>query len=122
MQYGQKIKRNKIRSRNKEAKKHRKHVSMVHNAKKFIYNLTNIVLTDEQYLMLGKGLKYIPQPKSSNIKQSILRSFDEFARKVRCRYHFHNPGDNIIHPFRSKSQFTPHYTCHEQNSIYQICN
>lgn len=39
-----------------------------------------------------------------------MRDFDEFSRKLDCRYKFYNPEeDNGIHPFRFKIIFEPIY-------------
>lgn len=62
--------------------------------------------------MLSKGLKFIPTPQKSNIKKVILNDFDEFARKLRCKYHF-DKGENLpIHPFKKPSGYNPPFTCY----------
>lgn len=110
-----KIKTSKQKSRklDRVSRLNRKKRALVHNAKKYVYNLANVPLSDEQYIVLGKGLKFIPVPKKYNIGRSILADFNEFARKLRCRYQFRDKDNSIIHPFRQKSFYQPIPACSE---------
>jgi hypothetical protein len=58
------------------------------------------------YLRL-RGLKFIPSLPIKFAKQDILKDFDEFCRKLRCRYLYHN-NMHGIHPFQLKSGYRPH--------------
>lgn len=121
--FKRKIKTAKQRSRilDKNSIKKRKRRAIIHKSKKYIYNLANCHLTDDQYIILGKGLKFIPQPKIYNIRKVLLSDFDEFARKMRCRYHFHdNENGNSIHPFRTKSFHQPQPTCSELENYLDL--
>ena len=92
-------------------KKLKKQNDKVQKTKQFILNLSNRPLTDNEVLLLSKGLKFIPSPYQKNTKKTLMKSFNEFARKLRCRYHFHEDIESKLHPFRVKSGFTPGYTC-----------
>ncbi|XP_062579196.1 uncharacterized protein LOC134241129 [Saccostrea cucullata] len=83
----------------------------LNEARKYVLNLSKYQLNDNEYVLLAKGLKFIPTPKQKNVKRCILKDFDEFARKLRCKYHFDNGADSKIHPFRTSSGFQPPYTC-----------
>ena len=76
-----------------------------------VLNLSKYCLTRAEHSLLSKGLKFIPSPKSYNVKNTVLRDFDEFARKLRCTYLFSNSEDNSMHPFRQRSGYKPEPTC-----------
>ena len=82
-------------------------------ARKFVLNLSRHKLNDNEYSLLAKGLKFIPSPKQKNIKRRILKDFDEFARKLRCKYHFDTGAVSKLHPFRKSSGYQPPTTCNE---------
>ena len=52
----------KIRKLDRVSRKKRQKKAQVYKAKQYVYNLANCQLTDEQYIVLGKGLKFIPMP------------------------------------------------------------
>ncbi|CAG2202437.1 UBE4B [Mytilus edulis] len=83
---------------------------MLSQARKQVVNLSHRKLTDDEYLVLSRGLKFIPSPSVKRAKQDLLHDFDELARKMRCRYLYHGNLDEI-HPFRVKSGHTPPLTC-----------
>lgn len=80
---------------------------------KFVFNLSRHKLNDNEYSLLAKGLKFIPSPKQKNIKRRILKDFDEFARKLRCRYYFDTGAVSKHHPFRKSSEYQPPTTFNE---------
>ena len=47
-------------------------------------NLSNKEFTNDQINLLAKGLKSIPTPmiKQTQIRQQLLRDFDQFARRM----------------------------------------
>ncbi|CAG2220060.1 unnamed protein product [Mytilus edulis] len=48
-----------------------------------------------------------------------MRDFNEFARKLRCKFLFYSKNENI-HPFRENSKYEPHYSCDAlENYIFQ---
>ena len=118
-----KHKRNKLkrlkRAKDYESRKSRRQKKLIDMAKQYVINLANIPLSNTQYLTLAKGLKFIPNPPRSNKHKQLLQSFDEFARKIRCRFHYCS-NDNPIHPFRIKSGYKPHYTCFELENYLDI--
>ena len=93
------------------AKKCKKHEAKVQRAKQYVFNMSKRPLTDNEALLLSKGLKFIPSPREKNAKRALMKSFNEFERKLRCKYHFHDNKDSTLHPFRVKSGYTPGYTC-----------
>ena len=60
-------------------------------------------LTDHDYILLSRGLKFIPNPKDKNAKLELIKDFDELARKMRCRYWFHKNSDKR-HPCYKKKR------------------
>ncbi|XP_062587335.1 uncharacterized protein LOC134248972 [Saccostrea cucullata] len=103
-----KSKSKKNRAMNFKARKIREHKNKVLIARDHVFNLTPDKLSDDEYLLLAKGLKFVPSPVSHKVKQQVMKDFNEFARKLKCRFIFHDPdSDNDIHPFRMKSGFEP---------------
>ena len=84
----------------------------VTKAKEHVINLSSRKLTDNEYLLLARGLKFIPTPSIKFAKVKLMRDFDEFARKLRCRYLFQNQNSEELHPFRINSNYEPPFTCH----------
>ena len=58
---------------------------------KYLKNLSDTPLTDDQVGVISKGLKFIPTPVTdkNKISQQLLRDFEQFARRMRLRYMFH---------------------------------
>ncbi|CAG2236448.1 unnamed protein product [Mytilus edulis] len=110
--YKKYAKRNKHKRRlkNKAAMQQSKLKFMLSQARKQVVNLSHRKLTDDEYLVLSRGLKFIPSPSVKRAKQDLLHDFDELARKMRCRYLYHGNLDEI-HPFRVKSGHTPPLSC-----------
>lgn len=69
------------------------------HTKKHVLNLLKRKLSNQEYILLAKGLKFIPTPSSKNAKMSILKDYNEFARQLRCRYMFSHEEKNYLHPF-----------------------
>jgi hypothetical protein len=44
-------------------------------------NISKSKLTDHDYILLSRGLKFIPNPEDKNAKLELLKDFDELARK-----------------------------------------
>jgi hypothetical protein len=80
-------------------------------AKQYVTNLSKSKLTDHDYILLSRGLKFIPNPEDKNAKLELLKDFDELARKMRCRYLFHKNSDKL-HPFYKKTGYEPEFSCH----------
>ena len=74
-----------------------------------IVNLANINLDVHEKAILAKGLKFIPAPKQGDQK-AIVNGFQEFSRKIKLSYFFHNKpkcGDDHKRLFREKSSWEP---------------
>lgn len=63
-----------------------------------VLNLSKHKINRYKYLALSKGLKFIPTPHKKNLRKVILNDFDEFARKLRCKYYY-GKGYSRLHPF-----------------------
>lgn len=89
-------------------KRIKKHKEKIERALKYVEIFTQENLTDTEITVLGKGLKYIPTPRKTNIRQILLQDFEELSRKMRCKYHFSDKSSSDIeHPFRQKSGYQP---------------
>ena len=76
------------------------------NNDRFIKNLLNISLTENDKKLLSKGLRFIPtSPKPISYK-SLLKDFNNFTRNVSLKYHFADHGSNP-HPTHVKSTWQP---------------
>lgn len=107
------------RQRNKVAMQQSKIKFQIKQAKQHVVNLSMKTLTDNEYLLLSKGLKFIPAPALKGAKNDLMRDFNEFARKLRCKFLFYSKNENI-HPFRENSKYEPHYSCDAlENYIFQ---
>ena len=62
---------------------------------KSVFNLSKKVFAEIEIHVLEKGLGFTPTP--TKINQNDLRTdFNEFARKMRCKWFFHNePTENF---------------------------
>jgi len=85
-----KINKHKRRLKNKVAMQLCKHKFKIAQAKKHVINLSQRQLSDNEYLLLSRGLKFIPTPFVKGAKAEVLKDFDELVRKMRCRYLYHD--------------------------------
>ena len=106
-----KIRKSKRRAGNHSARKKRQNTAIMANASAHVLNLSHRQLTNSEIKALAKGLKFIPTPKTKKVRNNIARDFDEFARKLRCKYHFHSDENKELHPFRENTGFIPDYSC-----------
>ena len=83
----------------------------IESAKKFVMNLSAHELSDNEILLLAKGIKFIKTPSTKNANRMLLNDFDEFARKMRCTYLFNNGMEYEKHPFYLNTGFSPNYSC-----------
>ena len=88
-------------------------------AKQYVTNLSKSKLTDHDYILLSRGLKFIPNPKDKNAKLELLKDLDELARKMRCRYLFHKNSDKL-HPFYQKTGYEPEFSCHSLENYISL--
>ena len=89
-------------------------------AKQHVLNLSKNKLPDHDYILLSKGLKFIPNPKVQNAKLELLDDFDELARKMKCRYLFHTNSDDKVHPFYLRTGYNPGFTCHSLENYISL--
>ncbi|CAG2218755.1 unnamed protein product [Mytilus edulis] len=59
-------------------------------------------------------------PKKCNIGRTVMADFNEFARKLRCRFHFGNTESRGMHPFRQKSFYEPTPACFELENYLDL--
>ena len=74
-----------------------------------VFNLSQKVLTATEIKVLERGLGFVPTPNLIN-EADLRRDFEDFSRKMRCRWHFRNePSDDFsnVPAFRPKSQWKP---------------
>ena len=74
--------------------------------KRYMENLSDHDMTNNQINLLSKGLKFTPTPniEENRIRRQLLRGFEQFARRTRLKYIFHGQ-DNKSHPFHVKSNW-----------------
>ena len=75
-----------------------------------VFNLSQKALTATEIKVLERGLGFVPTPNLIN-EADLRRDFEDFSRKMRCRWHFRNePSDDFsnVPAFRPKSQWNPH--------------
>ena len=95
------------RAMNNIARNLRELSSKVLIAREHVFNLTSKKVSDSENILLARGLKFIPSPSVKKAKLYLMRDFNEFARKMQCKYMFHDTTESEIHPFRTKSGFQP---------------
>ena len=54
-----------------------------------VFNLSKKVLSETEIKVLEKGLGFSPTPSFIN-EADLQRDFDDFARKMRCKWYFRN--------------------------------
>ena len=72
--------------------------------RKYIKNLSNLELTNDQINLLSRGLKFVPTPITNEtaLRKQLLTDFKDFARRMRLQFIYHGKDKNI-HPFYVKS-------------------
>ena len=74
-----------------------------------VFNLSNKILYGTEINVLGKGLGFTPTPSFIN-ESDFKRDFEDFARKMRCKWYFRNDiTENFsqLPAFRNKSNWNP---------------
>ena len=73
-----------------------------------IKKLSDTQLTTEQINLLSRGLKFIPTPvmKENQIRRQLISDFNQFARRMRLQYIYHDQNTEQ-HPFHVKSSWIP---------------
>ena len=76
--------------------------------KQHIKNLSDTQLTTEQINLPSRGLKFISTPvmKENQIRRQLISDFNQFARRIRLQYIYHDQNTKQ-HPFHVKSSWIP---------------
>ena len=83
----------------------------IKDAKKFVKNFSSHILTDNEILLLSKGVKFIPTPKTERTTINLMKNFSEFERRMRCTYLYESGIKYTKHPFYLNTGFKPNYSC-----------
>ena len=59
-----------------------------------VFNLSKKVLSKTEIKVLEKGLRFSPTPSFIN-ETDLQRDFDDFARKMRCKWYFRNESQDM---------------------------
>ena len=74
-----------------------------------VFNLSKTVLSKTEIKVLEKDLGFSPTPSVIN-EADLQRDFDDFARKLRCKWYFRNERQDIpseISTYKLKSTWNP---------------
>ena len=76
----------------------------IKKAKQYVKNLSDRELTDSEYLLLSKNLKFVPTPDTPRMRD-LLRDFDDMASRMRTRmWMFENKTKPKNEPFTCKRE------------------
>ena len=102
-------KRKSRRSKNRKLRQTRKQKSTLQYAKSCVKNFSNYQLSNTEYIVLSKGMKFVPQLSNTHVKlnQQLMRSFNRLARNLRCKYELDDGSDYHTHPFHVCSNYKP---------------
>ena len=72
--------------------------------RKYVKNLSNLELTNDQINLLSRGLKFVPTPitNETSLRKQLFTDFKDFSRKMRLQFIYHGKDKNI-HPFHVNS-------------------
>ena len=76
------------------------------NNDRYIKNLSDTTLTDQDKTLLSKGLKFIPTRPKPNSHRSLIKDFNNFTRNMRLKFLFAYRNSKP-HPFDVKSNWQP---------------
>ena len=78
------------------------------SSRKYIKNLYNLELTNDQINLLSHGLKFVPTPiiNETALRKQLFTDFKDFASRMRLQFIYHGKGKNI-NPFYVKSNWEP---------------
>ena len=76
------------------------------NNDRYIKNLSDITLTDQDKTLLSNGLKFIPTPPKPNSHRSLIKDFNNFTRNMRLKFLFADCNSKP-HLFHVKSNWQP---------------
>lgn len=81
------LKRNSSRKKRECRKKqdiHKNRTGKIDLAKTYIKNLSKVILTDNEILVLSKNLKFVPTPNPPTTRD-LMRDFDDLAKRMRTK-------------------------------------
>ena len=108
--YGIRRRKFKNKKHTERRKKTRKDIRAMktESNRKYIKNLSNLELTNDQINLLSRGLKFVPTPITNEtaLRKQLLTDFKDFARRMRLQFIYHGKDKNI-HPFYVKSNWEP---------------
>ena len=108
--YGIRKRKFKNKKHTERRKKTRKDIRAMRTEsnRKYIKNLSNLELTNDQINLLSRGLKFVPTPITNEtaLRKQFLTDFKDFARRMRLQFIYHGKNKNI-HPFYVKSNWEP---------------
>ena len=90
---------------NGRKKKERKQKNQI--GKQTVKNLSNSKLSDNDYILLGKGLKFCPKPKSHN-KIKLAQETFNYTRRLRLQEYFYENNSEKD----ESMQESDNYSCH----------
>ena len=78
----------------------------LNNNKKYICNLSSYTISNSEYSVLSKGLKFIPTPRT-DVSSDLEENIDKLANDLRRTYYFHKhpTATYVPHPFKAKSNW-----------------
>ena len=76
------------------------------NNDRYIMNLSDTTLTDQDKTLLSKGLKFIPTSPKPSSHRSLIKDFNNFTRNMRLKFLFAD-RNRKPHPFHVKSNWQP---------------
>ena len=82
------------------------HKSVQTKNDRYIMNLSDTTLTDQDKTLLSKGLKFIPSSPKPNSHRSLIKDFNNFTRNMRLKFLFADRNSKP-HPFHVKSNWQP---------------
>ena len=76
--------------------------------RKYIKNLSNLELTNDEINLVSRGLKFVPTPTTNEtaLRKQLLTDLNDSARRMRLQFIYHGKDKNI-HPFYVKSNWEP---------------
>ena len=76
--------------------------------RKYIKNLSNLELSNDEINLVSRGLKFVPTPttKETALRKQLLTDFSDSARRMRLQFTYHGKDKNI-HPLYVKSNWEP---------------
>ena len=98
------------KTRNRRKRKPRKTHKTTNLDTTSVINLSQTPLSNDELLVLARGLTFCPTPKRINLAE-LSADINDFTRRMRLKEYFHDHKDstqpNEHNPFHNKSSWTP---------------